>query len=179
MEKDLLEGFARYLDRRCVVREGPNQGFPVHYDFTTNGRRRNRDRRIAGGPARGQALNMRGWYSIEIWPNVVWRNNNLPGPVSRFFEEAMPQTIHDAVQELLGVRITGWHMVEHTTATILRLACLGNAIFVGRGANIITANQKSVFHVRLMAPFAKRVRQDRRASSSGYAGSRGIDHDDR
>ena len=29
----------------------------------------------------------------------------------------------------------------------------------GRGANIITANQKSVLHVRLMAPFAKRVRQ--------------------
>ena len=36
---------------------------------------------------------------------------------------------------------------------------VGNAIFVGRGANIITANQKSVLHVRLMAPFSKRVRQ--------------------
>jgi cytidylate kinase len=41
----------------------------------------------------------------------------------------------------------------------LRLATLGNAIFIGRGANIITANQKCTFHVRLMAPFAKRVRQ--------------------
>ena len=50
-------------------------------------------------------------------------------------------------------------MVEHTAVTVLRLARLGNAIFIGRGANIITANQKSVLHVRLMAPFASRVRQ--------------------
>ncbi len=79
--------------------------------------------------------------------------------MSRFLNEEMPKIVHDAVQELLGVRITNWNLAEHTAATILRLACLGNAIFIGRGANIITANQKRVLHVRLMAPFAKRVRQ--------------------
>jgi cytidylate kinase len=159
MEKDLLEGFVRYLAPQVAsIREGPNQGLPV---ITISRQMGSGGIEIAELLADRLADNSKhAWMVFDRnLAEVVWSNNNLPGPVSRFFEEAMPQTIHDAVQDLLGVRITGWHMVEHTTATILRLACIGNAIFVGRGANFITANQKLAFHVRLMAPFAKRVRQ--------------------
>ena len=49
-------------------------------------------------------------------------------------------------------------MVQHTTRTILRLASLGHAILVGRGSHVITARFPNVLHVRLVAPFATRVR---------------------
>jgi cytidylate kinase len=159
MEKDLLEGFARYLEpQAALVREAPNQCFPSITISRQMG---------AGGIEIAELLADRLADSCKSpWvvfdrnlAEEVWNNTQLPAPVNRFFEQEVPQTIYDTVQELLGFRITGWHMVEHTTATILRLACIGNAIFIGRGANIITANQKSAFHVRLMAPFAKRVRQ--------------------
>jgi cytidylate kinase len=89
---------------------------------------------------------------------VVLEDHSLPAPVARFMHEDAPPVIRDAVEELLGVHPSGWKLVEHTTETILRLTDLGHAIFVGRAANIITANRKNVFHVRLVAPYAQRVR---------------------
>jgi cytidylate kinase len=159
MEKDLLEGFARYLERHVLQgTDGSHEGSPSITISRQMG---------AGGIEIAELLaDQLADISNHAWAifdrnlaELVRGNQNLPRPVSRFFDEEVPPAIHDAVQELLGVRTTGWHMVEHTAVTILRLASLGNAIFIGRGANIITANQKSVLHVRLMAPFAKRVRQ--------------------
>jgi cytidylate kinase len=159
MERNLLEGFARYLEPQIsLARDRPNQGFP---SITIS-------RQMGAGGIEIAALladrltdsSKHAWAIFDRnLAELVWRNQNLPSPVDRFFDEEVAQAVHNAVQELLGVRIMGWHLVAHTTATILRLACLGNAIFIGRGANIITANQKSVLHVRLVAPFAKRVRQ--------------------
>jgi Cytidylate kinase-like family len=159
MEKELLEGFARYLEPQAgLSRDGLNQGFPsitISRQMGAGGikiaplladRLRNSSRRV--------------WTVFDRnLAELVWRNHNLPDSVMRFCHEEMPKAVQDAVQELLGVRLTGSHLVEHTATTILKLACLGNAIFVGRGANIITANQSSVLHVRLMAAFAKRVRE--------------------
>jgi cytidylate kinase-like protein len=159
MDKDLLEGFARYLEpQAALVREGPHCAGPSITISRQMG---------AGGIEIANLLAdqlsarcRRVWVVFEKnLAELVWQNQHLPAPVGRFFDEEIPQAIHDAVQELLGVRIAGWNQVEHTAATILRLACRGDAIFVGRGANIITANQKAVLRVRLMAPFAKRVRQ--------------------
>src|SRR6476660_5156866 len=159
MDKDLLEGFARYLEPQiALARERFSDSFPC---VTISRQMGAGGLEIAGLLAERLAANSRQTWTVfdRNLAELVWKNREIPGPVGRFFEEKIPQSVHDAVQELLGVRITDWHLVEHTAATILRLSCLGNAIFVGRGANIITANQKAVFHVRLMAPFAKRVRQ--------------------
>jgi cytidylate kinase len=159
MENHLLEGFARYLEPRAVlIRDGANHVFPSITISRQMG---------AGGIEIAELLADRLTdRSPGVWTvfdrnlaELVWKNQNLPDPVNRFLKEAVPQAIHDAVQELLGVRTTGAHLAEHTTVTVLRLARLGNVVFIGRGANIITANQKSVLHVRLMAPFSKRVRQ--------------------
>jgi cytidylate kinase len=49
--------------------------------------------------------------------------------------------------------------VRQTAETILGLAKLGNAILIGRGANIITARLDSVFHVRLVAPLETRLQR--------------------
>lgn len=159
MEKELLEGFARYLESQAaLVRSRENLVFPCVAISRQMG---------AGGIEIAEMLSNRladrsqqPWTVFDRYlAELFWKNLNLPGPVNRFFQEEVPKAIHDAVQELLGLRTTGPHMVEHTAVTVLRLARLGNAIFIGRGANIITANQKSVLHVRLMAPFASRVRQ--------------------
>jgi cytidylate kinase len=159
MENDLLEGFVRYLEPQAALFRGaPNQGFPSITISRQMG---------AGGIEIAQLLadrlkdsSKRTWTVFDRnLAELVWRNRNLPTPADVFLHEEMPQSIQNAVQEVLGVRITTWDLVEHTAATVLRLACLGNAIFIGRGSNIITANQKHVLHVRLMAPFAKRVRQ--------------------
>jgi Cytidylate kinase-like family len=159
MEKDLLKEFAGYLEPQATtIRDGVNRGFP---SVTIS-------RQMGAGGIEVAALlaerlangSERAWTVFDRnLAELVWKNDDLPAPVRRFLEQEIPAVVQDAVQELLGVRTTGSHLVEHTTLTVLRLACLGNAIFVGRGANIITANQKLVLHVRLVAPFARRVRQ--------------------
>jgi hypothetical protein len=159
METDLLKGFAGYLERQATpIRAGVNHGFP---SITIS-------RQMGAGGIEVAALleeqltngSERAWTVFDRnLAELGWKNDDLPAPVRRFLEQEIPAVVQDAVQELLGVRTAGSHLVEHTTLTVLRLACLGNAIFVGRGANIITANQKSVLHVRLVAPFARRVRQ--------------------
>jgi cytidylate kinase len=159
MEKDLLKGFAGYLEpQEATARDGVNTGFPSITISRQMG---------AGGIEVAALLADRLTSDSErVWTvfdrnlaELVWKNQDLPVPVCRFLEQDISQGIRDAVQELLGVGTTGSQLVEHTTQTVLRLACLGNAIFIGRGANIIMANQKLALHVRLVAPFAKRVRQ--------------------
>jgi cytidylate kinase len=159
MAKDFLEAFAGYLDSQAALaRQTSECGLPCITISRQMG---------SGGIEIAELLaNRLAEHSKQAWvvfdrnlAETVWKDHNLPGPVGPFFREEVPQAVRDAVQEILGFQITGSQMIEHTATTILRLASLGNAIFVGRGANIITANQKSVLYVRLMAPFANRVRQ--------------------
>lgn len=159
MEKDSLERFARYLDSRAAfVGLASNSNCP---SITISRQMGSGGIEIAELLADRLAESSRQTWMVfdRNLAETLWKDQNLLGSVGLFFQEEVPQAVRDAVQEILGIRITGSQMVEHTAATILRLASLGNAIFVGRGANIITANQKSVLYVRLMAPFARRVRQ--------------------
>jgi cytidylate kinase len=159
MEMDLLEGFARYLESRpAFVGQASNSGLPCITISRQMG---------SGGVEIAELLaNRLAERSQQAWmvfdrnlAEMVWKDHNLPAPVGPFFQEEIPQAVRDTVQEILGIRMTGAQMVEHTATTILRLSSLGNAIFIGRGANIITSTQKSVLYVRLIAPFAMRVRQ--------------------
>jgi hypothetical protein len=159
MEKDLLEGFARYLEPQlALVRKGPTRAFPAITISRQMG---------AGGieiaallADRLSRISSHGWAVFDKGlAELISRNHQLPECLDRFFQESVSPAMHDTVQELLGVRTSGWRPVEYTVVAILRLALLGNAIFIGRGANIITATRKSVLHVRLVAPFADRVRR--------------------
>ena len=127
MEKDPLEGFARYLEPHVLqARGGSRQGFPSITISRQMG---------AGGIEIAELLaDQLADNSNHAWAvfdrnlaELVWGNHNLPSPVSRFLDEEVPPAIYDAVQEQFGFRTTGWHMVEHTAVTILRLARLGNA----------------------------------------------------
>src|SRR3984957_18760573 len=73
-------------------------------------------------------------------------------------EDARLLPVEAIVEEVLGLHPSGWTLVQQATQTILRLAGLGHAILVGRGANIITARLPNVFHVRLVSPLATRIR---------------------
>lgn len=87
----------------------------------------------------------------------VLKDHHLPDKLARFMEEAARPPVDTAVAELLGLTPSPWTLVQLTTETILRLASLGHVILVGRGANIITARMPQVFHVRLVAPWTRRV----------------------
>jgi hypothetical protein len=88
----------------------------------------------------------------------VLEDHKLPPNLEQFMTEDARLPIEAIVEEVLGLHPSGWTLVQHTTKTILRLAGLGHAILVGRGANVITARLLNVFHVRLVAPFATRIR---------------------
>jgi DNA-binding transcriptional ArsR family regulator len=89
----------------------------------------------------------------------VLEDHKLPPTLERFMtEDAQLLPVEAIVEEVLGLHPSGWTLVQHTTKTILRLAGLGHTILVGRGGNVITARLPNVFHVRLVAPLATRIR---------------------
>jgi len=88
----------------------------------------------------------------------VLEDHKLPPNLERFVTEDARLPIEAIVEEVLRLHPSGWTLVQHTTKTILRLAGLGHVIIVGRGGNVITARLPNVFHVRLVAPLAMRIR---------------------
>ena len=89
----------------------------------------------------------------------VLEDHKLPPKLDQFMtEDARLLPVEAIVEEVLGLHPSAWTLVQHTTRTILRLAGLGRTILVGRGANVITARLPYVYHVRLVAPLATRIR---------------------
>jgi cytidylate kinase len=88
----------------------------------------------------------------------VLEDHELDPHLERFMVEDARFPVTGIVEEVLGLHPSNWTLVQHTTKTILRLAGVGHLILVGRGANIITAHFSNVFHVRLVAPLANRIR---------------------
>jgi cytidylate kinase len=87
----------------------------------------------------------------------VLTDHELSQNLEKFMVEDARLPVEAIVEELLGLHPTQWTLVQHTTKTILRLAALGRAILVGRGAEAITSRLPFVFHVRLVAPLEKRI----------------------
>lgn len=87
----------------------------------------------------------------------VLQDHNLPALVSHYMHEDKYSNVGSAIHEMLGLQPSGWTLVHHTTETILQLARIGGVIIVGRGSNIITANLKNTFHVRLVAPMENKI----------------------
>jgi len=90
--------------------------------------------------------------------NQVLADHKLSPDLERFMTEDARLPVEAIVEEVLRLHPSGWTLAQHTTKTILRLAGLGHAILVGRGGSIIAARLPNVFHVRLVAPLARRIR---------------------
>jgi cytidylate kinase len=87
----------------------------------------------------------------------VMEDHHLPDHFRKFLIEEKTHKADSWIGEMLGVTPSKFSLLNKTRYTILKLAELGNVILVGRGANIITANFKSAFHVRLIAPMNYRI----------------------
>jgi hypothetical protein len=98
----------------------------------------------------------------------VLEDHHLSKDIARFMPEDRISALSDTLDELFGLHPPSEALVRDTADTILQIADLGRAIIIGRGATVITAKLKHVFHVRLIAPLEKRVetvRQERNIST--------------
>lgn len=90
----------------------------------------------------------------------VLEDHKLPKAIKQFMpEDAAVFSPGSLVEELLGLHPSSWTLAHHTTDTIFRLAHMGNVILVGRGSNVISADFKNAFHVRLVAPKEVRIQR--------------------
>ena len=87
----------------------------------------------------------------------VLKDHDLPARLARFMPEDRIPEITDTLDELFGVHPPVYTLVQQTAETILRLATLGNAILIGRGAHVITSKLEHVFHVRLVGSLERRI----------------------
>ena len=87
----------------------------------------------------------------------VLEDHNLDKRIAEDMSEEHKSMLADILEALIRKHPSAWTLVEHTNATIVRLATLGNVIIVGRGGVVITAKLGNVFHVRLVASLEKRV----------------------
>lgn len=84
------------------------------------------------------------------------REHNLPERTAEYFPEDKPEEIRTLIGELLGLHAGVYTNVRKVAESMRRLAEAGNAIIVGRGANVVTANVEHSLHVRLVGD--KKVR---------------------
>jgi cytidylate kinase len=95
-------------------------------------------------------------FSQQLVAKVL-EEHRLHERVGDFMKEGHKAMLFDAVEEWMGLHPSSWTLVEKTNATILRLAQIGNVILVGRGANIVTRELQTVFHVYLVGSLEKRI----------------------
>jgi DNA-binding transcriptional ArsR family regulator len=123
-------------------------------------RRRENGRRTARSAIDRRRKDASPWVVFDAnLAKQVLEDHKLAPNLERFMtEDTQLLPVEAIVEEVLGLHPSGWTLVQHTTKTILRLAGLGHTILVGRGGNVITARLPNVFHVRLVAPLATRIR---------------------
>ena len=88
----------------------------------------------------------------------VIKDHNLPALIRSYMVEDKYKNISHIISDFLGLNISQWTIVHHTTETILQLARMGNTIIVGRGGSAIASKLHNAFHVRLIAPENARIK---------------------
>jgi cytidylate kinase len=88
---------------------------------------------------------------------AVLRDHHLPARLASFMPEDRVGQLHDIIEDLFSLHPPTETLVRRTSETILHLASLGNAIIVGRGANLIAARLPGMLHVRLVGSLEHRI----------------------
>lgn len=89
----------------------------------------------------------------------VLEDHQLPTRLAKYFPEDRLTELEDIMDEVFGLRPASWTLVEQTCETILKIAALGGAVIIGRGANIVTRKLPDVLHVRLVGSLEVRARR--------------------
>ncbi|HUA69361.1 MAG TPA: cytidylate kinase-like family protein [Candidatus Saccharimonadales bacterium] len=87
----------------------------------------------------------------------VLADHDLPHYLAKFLPEDRVPRVEDFLDEIFDVYPPSRTIVLQTAETMLKLAAMGHVILIGRGGNLVTSRLPNVFHVRLVAPFEKRV----------------------
>lgn len=89
----------------------------------------------------------------------VLEDHSLSARLAEFLPESSKPFLHEMIKQLSGKKLSGSMIIEETIETIWHLAECGYVILVGRGANVITAGLKNIFHVRLVASLENRIKR--------------------
>ncbi len=95
----------------------------------------------------------------------VIEEHSLPESAAGYLGETGTGDISLMVAELLGLHPGVYNTVRRTAETIRRIARAGNAVIVGRGGNVITAEIPHSIHVRLVG--SKQTRTNHYAEYAG------------
>lgn len=95
-------------------------------------------------------------YDKDLIKRVI-EDYNLIG-MQAFLPERNFSDIQSIFEELLGLHPTKREMAQNISKSILKLADLGNAVIVGRGAFYITRRYKNGLHIRLIGSRQKRIK---------------------
>jgi cytidylate kinase len=116
----------------------------------------------AGGSSLARALALR--LNSQAFDQPQWtvytgnliekmlQNHHLSPRLARFLPEDKISEIAASVGELVGLHPNLWDLVQKTNELMRRLARVGHAIIVGRGANFATTGIGHGIHLRLVAP---------------------------
>lgn len=87
----------------------------------------------------------------------VIEEHHLPEKTEDYFPEDKPDEINSFVAEVLGLHRGVYNTMVKTAETIRRIAKAGNAVIVGRGANLIAADLPGSLHIRLVGSESFRI----------------------
>jgi len=87
----------------------------------------------------------------------IMEDHHLPDHFRKFLIEEKPTKVDSWFGEILGISPSKIYLLHKTTHTIMKLAEFGNAIIVGRAANIVLSKKSNAFHLRLVAPLNFRI----------------------
>ena len=88
---------------------------------------------------------------------AILRDHHLPARLASFMPENRVGQLNDIIEDLFSLHPPTETLVRRASETILHLAQMGNAIIVGRAANIITARLPRMLHVRLVGSLEHRI----------------------
>jgi len=88
----------------------------------------------------------------------VIEEHAMPETSAEYLREDGAGDISVMVAELLGLHPGVYNTVRRTAETIRRIAKSGNAVIVGRGGNIVTADLAQSLHVRFVGSLKTRIR---------------------
>ncbi len=89
----------------------------------------------------------------------VIEDHHLPDKLANYLTEEKHSFLNSMMNELFGIHPSPLRLVYKTTRTIFQLAQMGNCIIVGRAANIVLRNLDNTYHIRIIAPLKKRIKQ--------------------
>jgi len=87
----------------------------------------------------------------------VLEDHHLSQEIAKHEPEDHKPLIQDQMEEFLGLHPSTWNVVQQTAETIWQLASMGYVILMSRGAAVVTASLKNVYHVRLVGSVERRT----------------------